>query len=102
MTAGGLAVDVMLALALLIVALSTLGAVVMRTTFGKLHFITPVTSVAGPLFCAALVVDSTWGINTGLEILATGLVAISGPILEAAIGRVAAQRMRVIEPEGPQ
>ncbi|HEU5033484.1 MAG TPA: monovalent cation/H(+) antiporter subunit G [Mycobacteriales bacterium] len=97
-----LAADVMLSLSLLIIVLAAFGAVVMRTTFGKLHFITPVTTVGAPLFCAALVVDSTWSIATGLEILTTALVMLSGPILEAAIGRVGAQQRQIIEPEGPQ
>lgn len=102
MSAQDTAAAVLLALSLLVVALATAGAVIMRSTFDKLHFVTPVTSVAAPLFCAALVVDSTWGIATGLEILTTGLVTVSGPLLGAAIGRAAAQRRQVIEPESPQ
>lgn len=94
--------EALLAASLLVIVLSMFGAVVMRTSFGKLHFITPVTTVAAPLFCAALVVDSTWSITTGLEILTTALVMVSGPVLEAAIGRVAAQRFELIDPEGPQ
>jgi multicomponent Na+:H+ antiporter subunit G len=97
-----LAADVLLAVSLLIIVLAMVGAVTFRTTFGKLHFVTPVTTVGAPLFCAALVLDSTWSIATGLEILITALVMVSGPILEAAIGRAAAQQRQVLEPEGPQ
>ena len=96
-----LASDVLLATSLLVVVLSVFGAVVFRTTFGKLHYVTPVTSVAVPLFGAALVVDSTWGITTGLEILIVVLTAVPGAVLESAIARTGAQRQQLLDPEGP-
>lgn len=93
--------DALLAASLLVTVLSTIGALAMRTTFGKLHYLTPVTTVAGPLFGAALVVHTGWGITAGLQILVVGLVAISGPILEMATGRVEAQQRGLLTPEGP-
>ena len=93
--------DALLATALVITVLSTFGALALRTTFGKLHYITPITTVAGPLFGAALVVHTGWGIIAGLQILIVSLLAVSGPVLEMAIGRVEAQRQGLLEPEGP-
>jgi multicomponent Na+:H+ antiporter subunit G len=94
--------DALLAAALVVTVLSALGALMLRTTFGRLHFLTPVTTVAGPLFGAALVVHTGWGITAGLQILIVGLLAVSGPILEMTIGRVEAQQRGVLTPESPQ
>lgn len=94
--------DVLLSTSLLITALAALGAVVMRTTFGKLHYLTPVTSVAGPLFGVALVIDTGWGLTAGLDLLIVGLLAVAGPVLEVSAGRVAAELEGVVEPEEPQ
>lgn len=102
MTARQVVVDVLLATGLLVVVLSVFGAVVMRTTFAKLHYLTAVTSVAGPLLGAALVVDTGWGITAGLDILIVGLLMVSGPVLEVSIGRVAAQQDGALVGEGPQ
>jgi multicomponent Na+:H+ antiporter subunit G len=102
MSASELAVDVLLGTSLLVTVASVLGVVVLRTTLGKLHYLAPVTSVAAPLFGAALVVANGWGITAALDILIVALLAISGPVLEAAIGRVDAQQTGALVGEGPQ
>jgi multicomponent Na+:H+ antiporter subunit G len=94
--------DALLAASLLVVVLSAVGALAMRTTYGRLHFLTPVTTVGGPLFGAAIVVHTGWGITAGMQILIVAILAASGPILEIATGRVEAQQRGLIEPEGPQ
>lgn len=102
MTARSIAVDVLLAGSLVVVVLSVLGAVVLRTTLAKVHYVTPLTSVAVPLFVAALVVDTGWGITAGLDLLIGALVALSGPVLGMAIGRVEAQQQGRVPNEAPQ
>lgn len=102
MTARAVAVDVLLAAGLLVVVLSVVGAVVLRTTYAKLHYLTPVTTVAAPLLGASLVVDTGWGITAGLDILIVGLLMVGGPVLEVSIGRVEAQQDGTIVGEGPQ
>lgn len=102
MTARTIAVDVLLAGSLVVVVLSVLGAVVLRTTLAKVHYVTPLTSVAVPLFVAALVVDTGWGITAGLDLLIGALVALSGPVLGMAIGRVEAQQQGRVPNEAPQ
>lgn len=97
-----LVTDVALAAALLVTLASVFGAVVLPTTFAKLHYLTPVTSVAAPLFALALVVDTGWGITAGLELLIVGLLVASGPVLQMAVGRVEAQRTGVLLPESPK
>jgi multicomponent Na+:H+ antiporter subunit G len=101
-SARAVVVDVLLASSLLVVALSVFGVIVMRRTLAKVHYVTPITSVAGPLFGAALVVDTGWSITAGLDILIVGLVAASGPVLGMTIARVEAQQQEIIATEGPQ
>lgn len=93
--------DALLAASLLVTVLSAIGALAMRTTYGRLHYLTPVTTVAGPLFAAAIVVHTGWGITAGLQILIVAILAISGPILEMATGRVEAQQRGLLSSEGP-
>ena len=102
MSAHHVVADVLLAAALLITVASVFGALVLRTANAKLHYLTPITSVAAPLFGAALVVENGWGLTAGLDLLIVGLLAVSGPALEISIGRVIAQRDGVIIGEGPQ
>lgn len=101
MSAHSVVVDGLLAAAVAITVLSVFGAVVLRTTYGKLHYVTPVTSAAAPLFLIAIVVDTGWGITAGLDILIVGLLAVSGPVLQASIGRLEAQRRGRLQPEEP-
>lgn len=87
---------------LTVVVLAPLAALTFRRFFSRLHFITPITSVGAPLIVAALGIQNGWGLATGLEILIVGLLALTGPVLEAATGRLAAQREGLIERESPQ
>lgn len=97
-----IAVDVLLATAVVVVVLSAFGAVVLRTTFGKLHYLAPVTTIAGPLFGIALVLDTGWGITAALDLLIVGLLALSGPILQMATARVEAEQQGLLRREEPQ
>lgn len=102
MTVRGVVVDALLAASLLIVVLSVVSAVVVRTTLAMVHYVTPITSVAVPLFVAALVVNTGWGITAGLDILIGVLVVSSGPVLGMAIGRVEAQHEGRVPNTAPQ
>jgi multicomponent Na+:H+ antiporter subunit G len=96
------AADVVLATSLMVTVGAVVGAIVLRSTFAKLHYLAPITSVGAPLFGAALVVSNGWGITAGLDILIVVLLALSGPVLESAIGRVEAQQRHLVIGEGPQ
>jgi multicomponent Na+:H+ antiporter subunit G len=86
-----------------VVVLSSLSAVWLRGVFVRLHFLTPVTSVGGPLIGLGLAVENGWGITTGLVLLVVALLAMTGPVLEVATGRVMAQREGIVPPmESPQ
>lgn len=87
---------------LTVVVLAPLSALTFRRFFSRLHFITPITSVGAPLIVAALGIQNGWGLTTGLEILIVGTLAVTGPVLEAATGRLAAQREGLIGRGSPQ
>jgi multisubunit Na+/H+ antiporter MnhG subunit len=76
----------------LVVVFACTGAVLARSLYVRLHYLTPVTSLAGPLIGLGLAVDAGWGLTAGLEALIVALLAATGPILESATGRVVAQR----------
>lgn len=76
----------------LVLAFACTGAVLVRSLYVRLHFLTPVTSLGGPLIGLGLAIDQGFSLTSGLDLLIVGLLAATGPILESATGRVAAQR----------
>lgn len=67
-------------------------ALLTRSVYVRLHFLTPVTSLAGPMIGIGLAIDQGVSLTSGLDLLIVGLLAATGPVLESATGRVAAQR----------
>lgn len=95
-------VDVLLAAGLLVTVASAVGALVMRTVYNRMHFLTPVTSLAGPLLGLALAIENGWGLTTAVILFTVFLLALSGAVLEAATGRLAAQRAGLLPADSPQ
>jgi multisubunit Na+/H+ antiporter MnhG subunit len=93
---------VLLGLAALVVVLSAVGLVAAPSALARLHFIAPVTSLAAPLVGVAYVVDQGMGLAAGLVLLIVGLLALTGPPLGAAIGRLAAAELDLLPAESPQ
>lgn len=93
---------VLLGLAALTVVLSAAGLVLARDPIARLHFLTPVTSIAAPLVGAAYVVDEGMGLAAGLVLLVVGLLVLSGPPLGTAIARATAEEQELVpsEPAG--
>lgn len=92
----------LLALAGLVVVLSALGLVAAPSALARLHFVTPVTSVAGPLVGVAVAVDQGLGLSSGLVLLVVALLAVTGPVLGAAVGRLAAAEALLLPAEAPE
>ena len=84
-----LAVDVLLALAVLLVLVSSLGVLVMRDVFDKVHYVTPAALVAPILVALAVTVGQGWSLNTTETWLAVAFMAVTGPVLVHATGRAA-------------
>jgi multisubunit Na+/H+ antiporter MnhG subunit len=73
---------------------STIGALIARDLRVRLHFLTPVTSFAGPLVGAAVVVDASTGSLAVQAVLVMALLAITGAVLAVATGRLVTGRTR--------
>jgi multicomponent Na+:H+ antiporter subunit G len=93
---------VLLGLAALTIALSALGLVAAPSVLPRMHFVAPVTSVAAPLVGLAYLVDQGIGLAAGLVLATVGLLALTGPPLGAAIGRLGAAEAGVLPPEDPE
>lgn len=96
-----LTVVLLLSLAGVVVVIASAGFLAARDTLPRLHFITPVTSVAAPLTGAAYVVQLGPGLASGLVVLTVLLLAVTGPVLGAAVARVSAAEEGLL-PEGEQ
>jgi multicomponent Na+:H+ antiporter subunit G len=86
-----------------VVMASVVGALVMGTdSLNRLHFVTPITSVAGPLIAVGLCIQTGWGITAGTIVLVVGLLFVAGPVTAAATGRLMAQARDEVDSEAPQ
>jgi multicomponent Na+:H+ antiporter subunit G len=85
-----------------VVVLSCLGALTLRRVYNRLHYLSPMTSIGAPLIGLALAIDNGWGLTTADILFTVFLLALTGPVLEAATGRAAAQREGLIELDSPQ
>jgi multisubunit Na+/H+ antiporter MnhG subunit len=88
-TARGIVADVLLGLAVVLVLASSAGILVMRDTYQKLHFLTPLALIAPLLVGLAVLVRSGWSENSSETWLALLFVVIGGPFLTHATIRAA-------------
>jgi len=82
-------IDVFLGLATVVVLLSSLGVLVMRDVFQRIHFLAPISLVATVLVAVAVTVKQGWDQNTGATWLALGFVVVVSPYLSHATTRAA-------------
>jgi multicomponent Na+:H+ antiporter subunit G len=76
--------DAFLALAVVVVLLSSVGVLVMRGACAKLHFVTPAALVAPALVTLAVWVKAGFTATTAEVLLALLFVVIAGPFLSHA------------------
>jgi multisubunit Na+/H+ antiporter MnhG subunit len=76
--------DVLLGLAVLIVAASALGIAVMPDAYAKLHYVTPAAIVAPVLVVLAVLVTEGLDENTGETVLALVFMVAAAPFLSHA------------------
>jgi len=79
--------DILLGLAVLIVAGASLGVLLMRDAYQKLHFVTPAALVAPFLVALAVLVQAGADENTGETFVALFFMAIAGPFVSHATVR---------------
>ena len=87
MIARDVCADVLLGLAVLIVASASLGVLLMRDAYQKLHFVTPAALVAPVLVALAVLVQAGLDENTGETCVALLFLAVAGPYLSHATMR---------------
>jgi multisubunit Na+/H+ antiporter MnhG subunit len=91
-TPQAVAADVLLGLAALMVVGSSVGVLVMRDVYQKLHYVTPATLVAPVLVGLAVLVRSGWSVNSLQTWLAVAFLAVAAPFLSHATMRAARVR----------
>ena len=87
MIARDIVADVLLGLAVLIVITSSVGVLVMRDPYQKLHFVTPAALVAPFLVALAVLVQMGLYENTGETCVALVFMGVAGPFLSHATVR---------------
>jgi len=86
--------DVLLGLAVVIVLSASLGVLLMRDAYQRLHFVTPATLVAPILVALAVLVQMGLSENTWETCLALVFLIIAGPYLSHATMRALRVRER--------
>jgi multisubunit Na+/H+ antiporter MnhG subunit len=86
--------DVLLGSAVLVVASASLGVLLMRDAYQKLHFVTPAALIAPALVALAVLVQMGLYENTGETCLALFIMVVAGPYLSHATMRAIRVRER--------
>ncbi len=84
MTPREVVIDILLGLAVLMVFASSVGILVMRDAYQKLHYVTPIAVVAPVLVGLAVLVHSGFTENSVQTWLALAFVLVGGPVLTHA------------------
>jgi multicomponent Na+:H+ antiporter subunit G len=82
-----------------VVGASALGAMLARTPLSRLHFLTPITSLAAPLIGAGLVAANGWNLGSAAVVVIVVLLGVTGPVVQSATGRLYGQRERLLTKE---
>jgi multisubunit Na+/H+ antiporter MnhG subunit len=82
-------VDVLLALAVAITLVSSLGVLVMRDALAKVHYVTPVSMIAPVLLATAVLVQTGYSSRSAQSWLAVLFLLIASPFLSHATIRAA-------------
>jgi multicomponent Na+:H+ antiporter subunit G len=85
-----------------VVVVSGLAALAFRWVHDRLHFLTPTTSLGAPLIGFGLALEDGWTLTTAEILFTCLLLVVSGPVLAAATGRLAAQRQGALRQESPE
>lgn len=81
---------------------ASVGALLAREPLDRLHFVTPVTSLATPIVALGLALREGVTLAAALIGVTALVVALTGPVLSAAVGRVLARDDQLVTTEEPQ
>jgi multicomponent Na+:H+ antiporter subunit G len=93
------AVDVLVGAGALVAVLACLAALRSRSVYRRLHYLTAVTSLAAPLIGIGAIVADGPGLTGASVLLVILVLAITGPVLGAATGRLNAQHDGIVDDE---
>lgn len=85
-----------------VMVLACVAAVVATGVLPRLHLATVLTSVGLPLVGLGLCLELGFGLPSATVLLTVLLVAVGGPTVSAAVGRVVAQREGSLPAEEPR
>jgi multisubunit Na+/H+ antiporter MnhG subunit len=89
MTIRAIVADGLLGLAAVVVLGSSVGILLMRDVYEKLHYVTPLAVVAPVIVGLAILVQSGWSVNSLQTWLAIAFMVIGAPFLTHATIRAA-------------
>lgn len=105
MSPTAVAADVLLGLACLLVLACSVGVLVMKDPYQRLHYVGPISMVAPVLVGVAVTLRSGWHESTGETWVALAFVAVTSPFLSHATVRAARIReagdWRVLDEDSP-
>jgi multicomponent Na+:H+ antiporter subunit G len=84
-----------------VVLASAAGMLRARALLTRLHLLSPVTTLGAPLIGLGLALANGWNLGSGAILLTVVLLAVTGPVLQAATGRIEAQRQGAIDEDLP-
>jgi monovalent cation/proton antiporter MnhG/PhaG subunit len=87
-----IAAGVLIWAGVLVVVLSAVAALALPPVHARLHALSPVTSLGGPLIGVGLALANGLNLTTATVLLIVILLAITGPVLVVAMARVAAEQ----------
>jgi multisubunit Na+/H+ antiporter MnhG subunit len=85
-----------------VVLVSGVAALRFRRVYDRLHFLTPGTTLGAPLVGVALGLENGWSLATAEILFTCFLVLVTGAVMAAATGRMAAQREGLVARESPE
>jgi multicomponent Na+:H+ antiporter subunit G len=89
----------LLAAGIALVALSSLGMLLAREPFDRLHFLAPASTLGAPLVCLAVMLDLGAQRTTAKVAVIAVLVAVVQPAITAATGRATAAGRGLVSAE---
>ncbi|MEV6335988.1 monovalent cation/H(+) antiporter subunit G [Nocardia vinacea] len=84
-------VDILLAIGTLAAVAASVAALRPRSVYARLHYSSIISSVTGPFIVLAVLIADGPGLNTAIVAVTLLLLALTAPVLSAAIGRLNAR-----------
>ncbi|KAA9150309.1 monovalent cation/H(+) antiporter subunit G [Amycolatopsis acidicola] len=84
-----------------VVLLAAAGMLRARALLTRLHLLSPASTVGAPLIGVGLAGENGWHLGTAAILLTVLLLAVTGPVLQSAAARLAANSEGLLDEELP-